>query len=120
MSGFKTSQISCHTSWVGRPRAHGCLVPRTGTYASLYKQQNCGPHQSNCGNRFASRNLTAIRSEGDQEPIAPSGVCDQSCSLISCPSSPPPLSQLVSVVVLGGLELLCCSTTWRRTLIRSF
>src|ERR1043166_9480156 len=89
ISGCKISQISFQTSLTDRPNAHGCFVPRMGAYASLYKEQNCGPHQSSCGNRLVTTKPTIIRRLGDQVSMGPIGVCDQSLARIRSPISPP-------------------------------
>src|SRR5262245_7309668 len=57
---------------------HHCRVGKT-----------LGPHHNNNGNRFAKRNRTIILRLREHEDIGPSGVFDQSVSLIMAVISPP-------------------------------
>ena len=67
----------------------GCLVPSTGRYGSLKSGRNSEPHHSSIGKRLARRNLTIIRSTGDQDSTLAMRVRDQSIERISTPISAP-------------------------------
>src|SRR5215213_3281855 len=60
--GPMSGQISAHTSWAGRPSAHGYLRPSVSRrYASLQKNVSCGPHAIHIANREVRTMLTTVR-----------------------------------------------------------
>src|SRR5215469_5666253 len=90
-SGPRTSKTSAQHSRNGFPSAAwGCLLPRTGIYASLYSWMKSGPHHTIMGKLFTSSIRIMVCNVTGQSSGDPSEVDDQSKARISAPISPPP------------------------------